>query len=81
MKTRELKARLIKKIEAADDKVLLVVDQVLDNLEHKPEDFFDNLPEEIQELLLKSINQIEDGQTYSQQQVREMTRERYGFKR
>ena len=81
MEISNLKKKLIYRINAADEKALLVVDQVLDNLERKQEDFFDTLPTEIQELLLESIKQIENGQIYSHEQVREMTRERYGFKR
>lgn len=80
MEISELKKKLIYRINAADQNALLVVDQVLDNLENKQEDFFDTLPTEIQELLLESLKQIENGQTYSNKQVREMTRKRYGFK-
>ncbi len=49
MEISELKKKLIYRINAADEKALLVVDQVLNNLEHKQEDFFDSLPAEIQE--------------------------------
>ncbi len=81
MEISELKKKLIYRINAADEKALLVVDQVLNYLDYKQEDFFDSLPAEIQELLMESTKQIENGQTYSHEQVKEMTRERYGFKR
>lgn len=81
MEISSLKEKLICRINSADEKSLLVIDQVLDHLELENEDFFDTLPSEIQELVLESIKQIENGQTYSHEQVREMTMERYGFKR
>lgn len=81
MEILSLKEKLICRINSADKKSLLVIDQILDHLELQNKDFFDTLPSEIQELLIESIKQIENGQTYTHEQVREMTVERYGFKR
>ena len=80
MGTKELKARLIKKIETADENELKQLEALLNSIEKEEGDWFGDLPTPIQELLKKSIKQFEDGQTYSHEEVREMTRERYGLK-
>ena len=48
---------------------------LLNSIEKEEGDWLGDLPTPIQELLKKSIKQSEDGQTYSLEEVREMTRE------
>ena len=81
METQEIKARLIKKIEMADENELKQLESIFNSLEKEEEDWFNELPIPIQELLKESIKQADEGKTFSHEEVREMTRERYGFKR
>jgi hypothetical protein len=81
MEISDLKKKIIFRINTSDENTLLAVDQVLDNLEQSQEDFFKTLTPEVHELLLKSLKQIENGEVYTNDQVREMTRKKYGFKR
>ena len=80
METQELKARLIKKIETADENELKQLEALLNSFMPEEKDWYDELPSIIKQILKESEQQIKDGKTHTHEQVMRKTRERYGLK-
>lgn len=79
METQELKARLIKKIEAADDNELRQLEILLNSFEND-KDWYDEASPALKKALNKSLAQIERGELIPHEQVMRETREKYGLK-
>lgn len=78
MATVDLKNKLIKIINTADDTFLQLVNSLHNSYHNEKEnDFFQELPSEIQELLLESRNQINKGKHREHIDVVAEYREKY----
>ena len=78
MKTQELKERLIKKIEDANEAQLLQLEIFLGSFE-KEGDWYKNASPALKDALKKSLSQIERGELIPQEEVLKETREKYGI--
>ena len=78
MDIQALKLELVSKIiNTNKPSVLLEVERLFQN-DHSA-DWWDELPEEIQESILEGIIDIEKGKSYSHDQVMKEARQKYGF--
>jgi hypothetical protein len=77
MEALELRNIIAEYASNADEKVLKIVKAVFESYSNKEEDFFDQLPFEVQELLLKSQEQAYNGNTSPHEDV--MKRQRSKF--
>ena len=62
METDELKARLIKKIEIADENELKQLESIFNSLENEGGDWFDEASPALKNALKKSLAQAERGE-------------------
>ncbi|WP_127845957.1 hypothetical protein [Psychroflexus aestuariivivens] len=78
MKIVELRDKWEKSISEVDDEFLLMIDALYEryNKEVK-DDFFDELPKNVQDLLILSRKQAKEGKLASHQQVMEKYRNKY----
>lgn len=78
MEIVELRNKWRKSISEVDDKFLLMVDALYETYSKDLEDdFFDELPKEVKDLLELSRKQAERGKLTSHQAIREKYREKY----
>ena len=78
METKELKARLIKKIETADENELRQLEVLLNSFGNQ-EDWFNAASPAFKDALKKSIAQIERGELIPHEQVMREIRDEYGL--
>lgn len=74
----ELREKWKKSISKVDDKFLLMVDRLYETYSKNSEDdFFDELPKEVQDLLELSRKEADQGKLTSHQTIREKYRKKY----
>lgn len=78
METQELKSRLIKKIETANENELRQLESLFDSFNSGEKDWYDELPPIVKQLLGESEQQIKEGKIYTHEEVMTKTHERYG---
>jgi len=80
MDTLELRKKVLKSLAVVDEKFLKMVDALHDSYtQNQNLDFFEELPIEIQEILLLSRNQAETGKTKLHKDVMKSFRKKYNF--
>ena len=81
MGTIELKNIISQYMDTADAKVLKIVKAVFESYqkEEGETDFFDELPSEIQELLMESREDIKNGKTFTHAEVMTEARKKYNI--
>ena len=78
MDIQTLKLDLVKKIINLEKPGLLMkINQLL--LNEKTTDWWDKLPQEVQDSILEGLDDIHKGNLYSHEQVIEEARQKYGF--
>jgi hypothetical protein len=78
MDIRALKLELVSKIiNTNKPSVLLEVERLFQN--ENSADWWDGLPDEVQESIMEGIKNIEKGNSYSHDQMIQKTRLKYGF--
>ncbi|MGX1022983.1 hypothetical protein [Flavobacterium sp. CS20] len=81
MDNTKLRAKWQKSISEVDEDFLILIDEIYESYRnHKPSDFFDNLPDDIQNLLLISKKQSDDHQTSPHSEVVKEIRAKYNVK-
>ena len=80
MGTVELKKMITQYMSTADDKLLKIVKAVFESYQKNKEiDFFDELPLEIQDLLIESRKDIKKGNYFSNADVVAEAKEKYNI--
>ena len=80
MGTVELKNVIARYMRNADDKVLKIVKTVFETYQKNTKaDFFDELPKEIQELLLESRDDIKKGNYITNEEMVAEVKEKYNI--
>ncbi len=79
MKTLDLRKKWIQSIGMVDDQFLRMIDTLYTSYINKETDFFDELPKEIQELLLESLEQEKQGDTFSNEEVMTEFKKRFNL--
>ena len=80
MGTVELKNVIAQYMKNADDKILRIVKAVFETYqENTKADFFDELPKEIQELLLESRDDIKKGNYITNEEMVAEVKEKYNI--
>lgn len=77
MGTVELRNTITEYLSKADEKVLRIVKAVFETYEKDEVDFFDELPIEVQELLVKSRQQAREGKLRPHKEVVAKYRKKY----
>jgi len=78
MDIQALKLSLVEKIILTDKtSVLIKIGELLQN--ESTDDWWDRLPEEIQDSIFEGLADIEDGKTFSHEQVMQEVKQKYGF--
>lgn len=78
METVELRNKIIQLIKTSDVRFLRMIDKLyISYQKNDTTDFFDELPTEIQELLMESRQQASEGMTRSHENVIAEFREKY----
>ncbi|MBK5213888.1 MAG: hypothetical protein JJE55_09550 [Flavobacteriaceae bacterium] len=80
METRELKETLKKKIDNANDDVLLEILNIFNNEEIEGGDWYKNASPALKDALQKSIEQAERGEVIPHEEVMRKIKAKYGFK-
>ncbi|WP_396602378.1 hypothetical protein [Algibacter sp. R77976] len=75
----ELKQIITQYLNTADEKVLKLVKAVFETYQEDKEDFFDNLPKEVQELLKESKDDIKKGAFFTHEDVLDEFKEKYNI--
>ena len=79
MQATPLKADIHQLVDRVDDKNFLSAIKELLKIQVKEKDFWDELSEEQQKAILKSLKQAKDGHTYPHAQVVEEAKAKYPF--
>jgi len=79
MESVALKNKLIRIINASDDRFLEMVNALHQSYVADPEDFYDELPTEIRELLAASSAQMQRGEVRPHNEVMADFRKKYGI--
>ena len=69
MKTIDLRKKWIQSIRNVDDRFLKMIDDLYKSYAKDETDFFDELPKEIQDLLLESVQQSKSGEVFTHESV------------
>lgn len=77
METLELRKTIIQYAKSADKEVLTLIKEIFENYASTEEDFFDELPEEIKQLLKESRKEIAQGKFKDHEDVQAMVKEKY----
>jgi len=78
MDIQALKIDLVEKIIRTENQsVLIKIGELLQK--EKSEDWWEQLPSEIQESILDGVNDVQEGNVYTHQQVIQEAREKYGY--
>lgn len=78
MDIQALKLDLVEKIIKTDKQsVLSKINKLLQN--EKTEDWWDQLPPEIQKSVLDGLTDVKEGRVYAHEQVIQEAKEKYGF--
>ncbi len=77
METEELRKKWMRVITQVDDRFLQLVDTLYKNFSKDNDDFFDNLPEDIKELLMESREDLKNGNFYKHENVISEFKEKY----
>jgi hypothetical protein len=78
MDIQALKLELVEKILQTDEPSLLLKIEKLFRKNEK-DDWWEQLPPEVQDAIVESLDEIEDGKVFTHEQVIRETKERYGF--
>jgi predicted transcriptional regulator len=78
MDIQTLKLDLVEKIIQTDKPSILIKIRKLLQTE-KTEDWWDNLPQEIQESIFEGLNDLKEGNLYTHEQVISEAKQKYGF--
>jgi uncharacterized protein (DUF2267 family) len=78
MNIQTLKLDLVERIIQTDNSVVLIKIKKLLQPE-KPEDWWDELPMEVQESIVEGLNDIKEENTVSHEQVIREAKQKYGF--
>jgi len=82
MKTLELRKKWIDSIAKVDERFLRMIDALYDNYSKNEQvDFFEELPNEIQEILLESRESIKRGEFFTHEDVIAESKSRYNITR
>jgi len=73
----ELRNKWKETITKVDDRFLRMVDALYENYSKDEVDFFDELPKEIQDLLIESKKDIKKGNFYTHEEVMREAKEKY----
>jgi len=81
MGTLELKNIISQYMNTADDKVLQIVKAVFESYQKNDDnaDFFNELPAEIQELLMESREDIKKGEFFTHEEVMKEVNQKYNI--
>ncbi|MBL4887628.1 MAG: hypothetical protein JKZ03_04090 [Flavobacteriaceae bacterium] len=81
MGTIELRKKWIKSMTTVDERFLRMVDALYKSYTQEQEatDFFDELPKEIQELLMESLEQVKRGEVIPHNKVMADFRKKYNI--
>ena len=80
MSTAELRNKWEKSISLVDDKFLQMIDALYETyIKEEEADFFDELPKEIQELLMERREDIKNGKFSTHEEVMAEVRKRYNI--
>ena len=75
---KALKLDLVKKIiQTEKPSLLLEIEKIFSS--EKPKDWWDELPEEVKESIMEGLDDIKNGNVYSDEQVINEARQKYGF--
>jgi len=78
MDIQALKLNLVERIiQTEKPSVLLKISNILQN--NTEEDWWEKLPPEIQESIMEGLKDVEEGNTYSHEQVVQEAKQKYGF--
>lgn len=77
METKALRKKWTKAITQVDDRFLQLVDALYRSYSKADDDFFEELPNEIKELLMESRDQIKNGNFYTHENVLSEFKEKY----
>ncbi len=78
MDIQTLKLDLVSKIISTHDTSLLIkISKILQK--EKPTDWWEDLPKEVQELILDGIEDVHQGNVFTHEQVIQEAKEKYGF--
>jgi hypothetical protein len=78
MNIQTLKINLVKKIlNTQDQDLLLEINKLIQ--EKGEEDWWDQLPKEVQDSIAEGIQDVENGKVYSHDQVIREAKQKYGF--
>ena len=78
MDIQTLKLDLVEKIiQTEKPAVLLQINKILQK--NTNEDWWEKLPPEIQESIMEGLKDVEEGNTYSHEQVVQEAKQKYGF--
>jgi len=79
MKTIDLREKWVQSINKVDDRFLQMIDALYTSYISKETDFFDELPKEIQELLLESVEQTKQADTFSHEGIMAEFKKKYNI--
>lgn len=78
MDIQTLKLDLVEKIiQTEKPSVLIKIKELLQT--EKTEDWWDNLPQEIQESIFEGLNDVKEGNLFTHEQVLQEAKQKYGF--
>ena len=78
MDIQSLKLDLVNKIiHTKKQSVLIKINQLLGD--EKSDDWWDELPKEVQESVLEGIKEVNEGKLYTHEQVMQEAKQKYGF--
>jgi hypothetical protein len=78
MDIQALKIDLVEKIIKTEKQTILI--KIRDLLQkEKSEDWWDELPPDIQDSILEGVSDVKKGNVYTQEQVIQEAREKYGY--
>lgn len=79
MEAMELRKKWIQSITKVDERFLRMIDDLYKSYSENKMDFFDELPKEIQELLLKSRDEVKQGKVKPHEEVMAEFREKFNL--
>jgi len=79
MSTIELRKKWIKSIVNVDDTFLQMIDALYQTYTQEEQGLFEDLPVEIQEILIKSQKNIEEGNYFLHEEVMEKVKQKFNF--
>ena len=78
MDIQALKLNLVERIiQTEKPSVLLKISNILQN--NTEEDWWEKLPPEIQESIMEGLKDVEEGNTFTHEQVMQEAKQKYGF--